>query len=159
MAISSPLQFARRHVGLFRERYIRSLCSCAKFQYTHAKAGVVHWSAWSAWSAAVESKRKQLGHRCTLYWPSAPYAHTRPQVTDVRYACRTVKRVLAALAHNDPPRRNRDHRATTSPSPYPRTPHRRDFGKTELMWCARQDAFASLHFRVGHLPLQRKTSD
>jgi len=41
--------------------------------------------------------------------------------------------------------RDRDHhrRATTSPSPYPRIPHRWDFGKTEMMWCVRQDALAS----------------
>jgi len=57
MAILSWLQFARRHVCLFRGRYIRRLCSCAESQYTRAKAGVVHWSAWSA---AVESKRENI---------------------------------------------------------------------------------------------------
>ena len=29
--------------GLVREQYTCSLCSCAEFRYTHAKAGVVYW--------------------------------------------------------------------------------------------------------------------
>ena len=57
----------------------------------------------------------------------------------------------------------RDEAATTGQRPaHLRTSehlHRRDFRKTKLMWCARQDAFASLHFSVGHLPLQRKPND
>jgi len=39
--------------GLFLGMVHTQSCSCAEFQYTHAKAGVVRWSVWSA---AVESK-------------------------------------------------------------------------------------------------------
>ena len=53
MAISSPLQFAREHVGLSRERYTCSLGYCAEFQYTHARRLELYIGR-----AAVESKRE-----------------------------------------------------------------------------------------------------
>jgi len=125
MAIPSSLQFARQHVGLFRERYTQT-------SYSSPRTRRLELSKTLAWSAAVS-----LDHRCTLDWPTAPYAHNRPQGTDVYSACRTAKRVLAALARNGTPRRNRDRRATISPPPYPRTLHRLDFRERELAWCAR----------------------
>jgi len=51
-----------------------------------------------------------LDYRCTLDWPTALYAHTRPQDTDVYYACRTEKWALAALARNGPKPRLRPPR-------------------------------------------------
>jgi len=96
-----------------------------------------------------------------LDWPTAPMRIQDP---------RTTSYITPAEPQNGswPPsrataRRTRDldphRRATTSPSPYPRTSHRRDSGKAELIWCARQDALASsrLTFLVHrHFPLQRK---
>ena len=130
---------------------------CAAFQYTCAKAGVVHNP-----SGGGVHESEQLG--LPLHTRLADRALCAYKTPGYRRILRLQNRKMGLGR----PRAQRPKTATATttagqhPSPYPRTPHRRYFRKTEPMWCAWQDALASDRLPyVEHIgiSLQRKTTD
>jgi len=155
MAIPSPLQFARQHVGLFRERYTQT-------SYSSPRTRRLELSITLAWSAAVSFGL----HRCTLDWPTARVMRIKDPTTPTYIMSAEPKNrswpPLRATAH-------RDETATAGQRPaHLHTPEHPTDGtlgnRAGVVRAARRTRFESpvLPFRGRlahrHLPLQ-KTSD